>query len=641
MTDSEPLPKSMPGLRPLSAREEMLRQSAAACALSLTPNCDKTIHVGIFFDGTNNNKKRDQEDVLVPKDKDGRPLEGVKGDPNKCSHSNVVVLHDAYRSATEEGYYRFYIPGVGTAFPEIGEPSESDEGKAYGKGGDARINWALIQLINAIHRAVYKEPLLDDKQAGKVATSAPMHYDIIGANLEGKRQVLRDGVPADAARQKPEIPSLLGRLAKALALRPKPRVALINLSVFGFSRGAAQARAFLTVLQSVMQHDGSGLIKRLRGSANPSYALALVGIPLRIQFVGLFDTVASAGMADASPFWRGFGGWANGTMAIPDCVERTVHFVAAHEIRRAFPVSSVGMDAKMPRNCLEVVYPGAHSDVGGGYAPGDQGKATGDRTALVSQVPLVEMYLEALKSGVPMRDETELRRTAQGANTLNDLQIHPATATLFKHYARWAAPKADATDAMLHQHVRHYWRWRRQRSGDTFKALDSIRRAPPQHRIDLTESEKDFREDHERLMEAHALIQSGRAGSQRVDDPAGAAYLEDLAAPPVPSEVDAFFDRLIHDSHATFYMCGPTTELDRQKLVAAIQQKQQGGKTLSRLEQRIADGAGVFPVLTDADTEALLDLYAWYAKGALKVAGQKTRREIDGHIHYRRVFDRS
>ncbi len=639
MTDSEPLPKSMPGLRPLSAREEMLRQSAAVCALSLKPNCDKTIHVGIFFDGTNNNKKRDQEDVLVPKDKDGQPLKGVQGDPNKCGHTNVVVLHDAYRDAPEQGFYKLYIPGVGTAFPEIGEPSESDEGKAYGKGGDARINWALIQLINAIHRAVYKVPLLDDKQAGKAATSLPMHRDGLDANLQGKLAYLLHGAPADPDSGTPEIIPLLRRLAKALTLRPKPRAALVNLSVFGFSRGSAQARAFLGILQALLQPDGTGTIKRLRGSENPSYALA--GVPLRIQFVGLFDTVASAGMADASPFWRGFGGWANGTMAIPDCVERTVHFVAGHEVRRAFPSSSVRVDGKMPRNCLEVVYPGSHSDVGGGYAPADQGKAVGDRTALASQVPLVEMYMEAIKSGVPLLSEEELSQSETKRAVLNDLQIHPTTAQLFNQYARWAAPKADVTEAMLHQHMRHYWRWRRQRGGAAFKTPESLKRASPQHQRDLEESENDFREDHERLVEARALIQSGRAGTQRVDDPAGAAYLEDLAAPPVPSEIDAFFDRLIHDSHATFYMCGPTTELDRQKLVAAIRQKQQGGKKLSRLEQRIADGAGVFPVLTDADTQELLDLYAWYAKSALKVAGQRTRREVDGHIHYRRVFDKS
>jgi uncharacterized protein (DUF2235 family) len=626
-------------MRPLSAREDMLRQAAAACASSRMPNCDKTVHVGIFFDGTNNNKKRDQEDVLIPKDKDGLPLKGVQGDPNQCSHSNVVVLYDAYRDAPDQGYFAVYVPGVGTAFPEIGEPSESDEGKAYGKGGDARINWALIQLINAIHRAVYKVPLLEDKDAGKAATSSPMHREGLAANLEGKLQYLLHGTPGIPERRAPEVVPLLRRLTKALALRPKPRVALVNLSVFGFSRGAAQARAFLTVLQALLQHDGTGLIKRLRGQENPSYALA--GIPLRIQFVGLFDTVASAGLADASPFWRGFGGWANGTMAIPDVVERTVHFVAGHEVRRAFPSSSLRVDGKMPRNCLEVVYPGAHSDVGGGYAAGDQGKAVGDRTALVSQVPLVEMYMEAIKSGVPMRSEAEMRETAQGANTLTDLQIHPKTAQLFNHYARWAAPKADLTEAMLHQHVRHYWRWRRQRGGPAFKTLDSLNKASPQHRTDLTESERDFREDHDRLMQAMALIQSGKAGAQRVDDPAGAAYLEYLGLQPVPQEIDAFFDRLIHDSHATFYMCGPTTELDRQKLVARIQQNQQAGKKLSRLEQRIADGQGVFPVLSDADTEDLLDLNDWYAKGALKVAGQRTRREVDGHIHYRQVFDRS
>ena len=36
--------------------------------------------------------------------------------------------------SARKGLYRFYIQGVGTPFPEIGEPTESAEGKAFAKG---------------------------------------------------------------------------------------------------------------------------------------------------------------------------------------------------------------------------------------------------------------------------------------------------------------------------------------------------------------------------------------------------------------------------------------------------------------------------------------------------------------------------
>ena len=50
----------------------------------------------------------------------------------------------------------------------------------------------------------------------------------------------------------------------------------------------------------------------------------------------------------------------------------------------------------------EVVYPGMHSDVGGGYPPEDQGKARGGTDELVSQIVLHDLYADAFKAGAPL-----------------------------------------------------------------------------------------------------------------------------------------------------------------------------------------------------------------------------------------------
>src|SRR5690606_24815494 len=100
----------------------------------------------------------------------------------------------------------------------------------------------------------------------------------------------------------------------------RPRVVRVNLSVFGFSRGAAQARTFCNWLQRA----SGGMI----GPAS-----------LELRFVGLFDTVASVGLADSSPVGSGFMDWADGTMGIPN-LRRGLQYVAAHEIRRSFPLST-------------------------------------------------------------------------------------------------------------------------------------------------------------------------------------------------------------------------------------------------------------------------------------------------------------
>jgi hypothetical protein len=53
-------------------------------------------------------------------------------------------------------------------------------------------------------------------------------------------------------------------------------------------------------------------------------------------------------------------------------------------------------------NLGEWVYPGVHSDVGGGYPPGDQGKATAEQGLLLSQIPLLRLYRHAFEAGAPL-----------------------------------------------------------------------------------------------------------------------------------------------------------------------------------------------------------------------------------------------
>lgn len=143
------------------------------------------------------------------------------------------------------------------------------------------------------------------------------------------------------------------------------------------------------------------------------------------------------------------------------------------------------------------------------------------------------------------------------------------------------------------------------------------------------------------MLAAYALVRSGRARPEDITDAATRDFLADMRLPAeLPPQIDAFFDELVHDSHATFYMVGPTTKLDREQLVKAVRKKAASGQALNGLEERIVAEGGV-PVLSDADVPDLLAAIAAYKRLVLKAAGQTTRREVDGHIHYRRVFDGS
>ncbi|WP_158635741.1 hypothetical protein [Vulcaniibacterium tengchongense] len=51
-----------------------------------------------------------------------------------------------------------------------------------------------------------------------------------------------------------------------------------------------------------------------------------------------------------------------------------MHLVAAHEQRNSFPLESVRSGQRYPANCVEIMYPGMHSD--SGHAHGETGTGT-------------------------------------------------------------------------------------------------------------------------------------------------------------------------------------------------------------------------------------------------------------------------
>lgn len=577
----------MPGLRNLSAKEQSQRAMSYACLSSEgKPGCEQVIWIGMFFDGTNNNRDRDLKDN---------------------SHSNVVVLYNAFRDSFKSGYFRHYIPGLGTAFPEIGEMGESDDGKAMGAGGDARVHYAMIQVYNSLHQAVHNDvPLVLPAETKQVVTNVDKGLKTVWLLGSSKRMTY--------------FQTLEKRLISALTGK-RPILKLINISIFGFSRGAAEARAFCNWL--------------LQCCRKESEVYTFCGIPIRFQFMGIFDTVASVGLADSSPVGSGFFDWADGTMAVPDAVERCVHFVAAHEIRKSFPLSTGRDGASYPANCVEVVYPGAHCDVGGGYAPGDQGKAINGRSDLASQVPLVQMYLEAKKTGVPLLTVKELDQ-ASNQKTIEDLTISRSLASRFQEYVKWSQLSAGTVEKTCLEHMRLYWRWRLE-VGLKFKELSSYQASTPQDKEDLLASELDFLGDiklFERVRRQQGYLFAAQLAAEK----------EKTKRIKVPEPVSQFFDNHIHDSHASFRLLGPITADDRRVAIAKIKEKVRTGKKLNKLETKAlaldAKSPGKFPVMRDSDIPELNDMTAWSSKVAVS-AITDTRREDGGHIRQRRVFDKS
>lgn len=388
--------------------------AAASRAATAPPpgSCRQTPWLSFFFDGTGNN---------------------LDADVGTAKHSNVAKLYQVHaKDDPVNGIYRIYIPGVGTYFSEVGDDGGGTLGLGSGRLGDARLNWALEQF---------------DQR-------------------------------------------LSGHLARATS--PGNEIIEINVAIFGFSRGAALARAF------------ANLMLAKRGvAAKDGWRLKQGNHRLRIRFMGLFDTVASVGLpmsannvgkiaamrglrhiiatrlsdpdfaatrpaslafaeearpgADPAPgTFDGHQDW-GGKMAIPEMVEHVRHFIAAHEIRNSFPVDSVSIlrngTVIKPEQFHETVFPGAHSDVGGSYRPGEGGRSSDGRTKL-GLIPLHSMYQFAVEHQVPLLGKGQWEDYHR-----SDFDMSPE---LLEHYNHYQSRVRGISNLgpLLNAHMALYYAWR-------------------------------------------------------------------------------------------------------------------------------------------------------------------------------------
>lgn len=387
-------------------------------------SCKQNLWLTFFFDGTGNNRDADVE---------------------AKKHSNIARLFQAHKRTTDDpSICSVYIPGIGTYFPEIGDEGGSVLGLGCGKMGEERLEFALEKFDGFL-----KRPLAQAK------------------------------APGNAIQE-------------------------INIAVFGFSRGAALARAFMNMVM-----EGRCLLQAGK------WTLKSGNWPIRFRFLGLFDTVASVGLplsfnttggyealtgdtagmmikrlrkyeatrpevlafaaravpgADPAPGGsHGHDEWGS-RLHVSATVEEVRHLVAAHEIRNSFPLDSVSILSKgrisKPQHFHETVYPGAHSDVGGGYAPGDGARGITPSESM-SLIPLRHMYNYAVRCGVPMLVESTADNNA-------DFKADPKMCATYDSYLKAVGTFASLGEGM-NKHMALYYAWRfrsinRKRKGDQTEA---------------------------------------------------------------------------------------------------------------------------------------------------------------------------
>ncbi len=358
-----------------------------AAGMRVTPPCCKTLHISLFFDGTGNNLFNDVFVSAVPHPTNiARLFRATIGSGYAGGASGMEGLLDPPGTGLGQ-YYKYYMPGVGTPFPEVGDLDYSMTGLAFARHGEERINWGLLMIIDALRQELGL-PSMDG--AG------------LKASVEAMGSTLGIAARRSRTREFDRQLRLLVPLLGPAVLHPfagKPKLVGIKLYVYGFSRGAAAARAFITWLNELLSHTER---------TQPALQVDDLRLPVRVQYLGLLDTVASVGIAEMIPGADGHMSWADKNQQLPggnNLVKRCLHLVAGHEQRLCFPLDSIRRPSGgYPVNSQEVIYPGVHSDVGGGYPTGDQGKASGDNDyLLLSQIVLNDLFADAFHLGAPLK----------------------------------------------------------------------------------------------------------------------------------------------------------------------------------------------------------------------------------------------
>jgi uncharacterized protein (DUF2235 family) len=141
-----------------------------------------------------------------------------------------------------------------------------------------------------------------------------------------------------------------------------------QISILGFSRGAASARLFaqdlfargfvdeITIGSRFTQVKNGGQLRRDVWDLATRWSKTLIsGDEVPIAFLGVWDTVATSVSAKPAA-WR-----------VPDSVGRALHCMALDETRNLFTPTLLQYAKSRSTEMKEVWFPGGHSDIGGGY----------------------------------------------------------------------------------------------------------------------------------------------------------------------------------------------------------------------------------------------------------------------------------
>lgn len=349
------------------------------------PTEEINVLMGVFFDGTGNNKinidlaKSHTFVWLNARDRTSW------SDSYMTDYSNVAQEYNAYKhtldgSLVKDYHYvrRVYVTGIGTSNRVM--HLETD-----GLSPD---------LVNK--KAAFKKEYGENVTGSNCAFTSKYEGDKTIGNGFGAGST---GVVAKVKLGCENIYKDLGLVLDVASETKKVSTVNLSLDVYGFSRGAAAARCFVNCIEEKhgkVSDKAESLISYWFNKKGYGYSSEeKVTVKVNVRFLGLYDTVSSYGG------WRSFGSFDNDVKELgldfpsakfPQLL-RGVQFCAAEEYRANFSLSTVD---SYKSKIKQFIFPGAHSDIGGGY----KRKDTEDRTLGLDKMDWYERGLAYAKQYV-------------------------------------------------------------------------------------------------------------------------------------------------------------------------------------------------------------------------------------------------
>ncbi|WP_459200615.1 T6SS phospholipase effector Tle1-like catalytic domain-containing protein [Pseudomonas tremae] len=214
---------------------------------------------------------------------------------------------------------------------------------------------------------LYRQQTLADNDGTGLMVYCPIYISGAGTTSGGRDSVwpgqsFGRGTTGVISKVENAFRKLESALKKLPRDNPDCVLETLELDVFGFSRGAASARHFANEILK----QGAGMLAPILESRKVRLGegFAWKNDSVRLKVIGLFDTVAAIGSFKDLGNTRDASNRRVNLYLPPGCAQQVLHLVARDESRRNFALNSV--QPAWPR---EIILPGAHSDIGGGYPP--------------------------------------------------------------------------------------------------------------------------------------------------------------------------------------------------------------------------------------------------------------------------------